>query len=56
MPFDCCTLPKQARVKIEKAISKDQRIPGGEPFFRGSRVPFRILIDYLEAAIRRIRF
>jgi uncharacterized protein (DUF433 family) len=30
------------------AIIKDHDILGGEPVFRGTRVPFKILIDYLE--------
>jgi len=29
-------------------IIKDPDILGGEPVFRGTRVPFKILIDYLE--------
>lgn len=29
-------------------IIKDANILGGEPVFRGTRVPFKILIDYLE--------
>ena len=29
-------------------IIKDLDILGGEPVFRGTRVPFKILIDYLE--------
>jgi uncharacterized protein (DUF433 family) len=29
-------------------ITKDPNILGGEPVFRGTRVPFKILIDYLE--------
>ncbi|MGB7848516.1 MAG: DUF433 domain-containing protein [Candidatus Acidiferrum sp.] len=29
-------------------IIKDLNILGGEPVFRGTRVPFKILIDYLE--------
>jgi len=29
-------------------IIKDPDILGGEPVFRGSRVPFKVLIDYLE--------
>jgi uncharacterized protein (DUF433 family) len=29
-------------------IIKDRDILGGEPVFRGTRVPFKILIDYLE--------
>ena len=33
---------------IAHAIIKDPNILGGEPVFRGTRVPFKILIDYLE--------
>lgn len=33
---------------MHKVIIKDQNILGGEPIFRGTRVPFKILIDYLE--------
>lgn len=33
---------------MESAVVSDQDILGGEPVFRGSRVPFKILIDYLE--------
>ena len=29
-------------------IVKDPNILGGEPVFRGTRVPFKVLIDYLE--------
>ena len=29
-------------------IIKDPNILGGEPVFRGTRVPFKALIDYLE--------
>jgi uncharacterized protein (DUF433 family) len=29
-------------------IIKDPNILGGEPVFRGTRVPFKVLIDYLE--------
>lgn len=29
-------------------IIKDRDILGGEPVFRGTRVPFKVLIDYLE--------
>jgi uncharacterized protein (DUF433 family) len=32
----------------ESAIVKDVNILGGEPVFRGTRVPFKVLIDYLE--------
>jgi uncharacterized protein (DUF433 family) len=30
------------------AITKDPNILGGEPVFRGTRVPFKVLIEYLE--------
>lgn len=33
---------------MPQAITKDQNILGGEPVFRGTRVPFKILTDYLE--------
>ena len=29
-------------------IIKNPNILGGEPVFRGTRVPFKVLIDYLE--------
>ena len=33
---------------MPSAVHKDPNILGGEPVFRGTRVPFQILIDYLE--------
>ncbi len=30
-------------------IIKDPNILGGEPVFRGTRVPFKVLTDYLES-------
>lgn len=30
-------------------VVKDPDILGGEPVFRGTRVPFKVLTDYLEA-------
>jgi uncharacterized protein (DUF433 family) len=33
---------------MQNAIVKDRNILGGEPVFRGTRVPFKVLIDYLE--------
>jgi uncharacterized protein (DUF433 family) len=32
----------------QNSIVKDPDILGGEPVFRGTRVPFKILIEYLE--------
>ena len=33
---------------MPNVIVKDQNILGGEPVFRGTRVPFKVLTDYLE--------
>ena len=33
---------------MQKVITKNVNILGGEPVFRGTRVPFKALIDYLE--------
>jgi uncharacterized protein (DUF433 family) len=33
---------------MKNVIIKDANILGGEPVFRGTRVPFKILTDYLE--------
>lgn len=33
---------------IESVIVQDAEIHGGDPVFRGTRVPFQILLDYLE--------
>jgi uncharacterized protein (DUF433 family) len=33
---------------MQSAVIRDQDILGGEPVFRGTRVPFKILIEYLE--------
>jgi uncharacterized protein (DUF433 family) len=33
---------------MKNVVIKDEKILGGEPVFRGTRVPFKILIDYLE--------
>ena len=33
---------------MEKVIVTDPGILGGEPVFRGTRIPFKILTDYLE--------
>lgn len=33
---------------MRHVIIKDPNSLGGEPVFRGTRVPFKILIDYLE--------
>jgi uncharacterized protein (DUF433 family) len=33
---------------MARVIIKDPNILGGEPVFSGTRVPFKVLIDYLE--------
>jgi len=33
---------------MQSSIIRDANILGGEPVFRGTRVPFKILIEYLE--------
>ena len=35
-------------MEMPGVIIKDPEILGGEPVFRGTRVPFKILIEYLE--------
>jgi uncharacterized protein (DUF433 family) len=35
-------------IEMAGIIVKDPGILGGEPVFRGTRVPFKILIEYLE--------
>ena len=35
-------------VRREEVIVKDMNILGGTPVFRGTRVPFQALLDYLE--------
>ncbi len=39
------TIPENVIINV---IIKDPNILGGEPVFRGTRVPFKVLIDYLE--------
>lgn len=43
------TRPKAPRVNLsDEVIVKDRDILGGTPVFRGTRVPFQALLDYLE--------
>ena len=41
---------------MQNAIAKNANILGGEPVFRGTRVPFRVLTDYLEGGETLDRF
>src|SRR5215472_4191790 len=45
--FRGCVLLGRERISMS-VIVKDPDILGGEPVFRGTRVPFRALLDYLE--------
>ena len=36
--------------RSEEVIVKDPAVLGGTPVFRGTRVPFQALLDYLEGA------
>jgi uncharacterized protein (DUF433 family) len=38
----------QERYAVAQVIIRDANILGGEPVFRGTRVPFKVLIDYFE--------
>jgi uncharacterized protein (DUF433 family) len=33
---------------MQSAVVKDPDILGGEPVFRGTRVPFKILLEYIQ--------
>ena len=35
-------------LRVNEVIVKDPEILGGTPVFRGTRVPFQALLDYLE--------
>jgi uncharacterized protein (DUF433 family) len=41
-------MPRSARVLLNEIIIKDPEILGGTPVFRGTRVPFQNLLDYLQ--------
>jgi uncharacterized protein (DUF433 family) len=34
---------------VNEVIARDPQVLGGTPVFRGTRVPFQALLDYLEA-------
>ena len=41
---------------MAQVIVRDPQILGGEPIFRGTRVPFKILLDYLEGGNTLVEF
>jgi hypothetical protein len=38
----------QTMLTVKEVISRDPEVLGGTPVFRGTRVPFQALLDYLE--------
>jgi len=38
----------QAMLSVNEVIARDPEVLGGTPVFRGTRVPFQALLDYLE--------
>ena len=45
--IDCFRMGDTSRMR-ESIIVRDPEILGGEPVFRGTRVPYQALLDYLE--------
>ena len=48
--------PTEAPAMTDSPIKTDPRILGGTPVFTGTRVPMRILMEYLEAGDRLDEF
>ena len=42
--------------QVEEVITKDPDVLGGTPVFRGTRVPFQALLDYLEGGQTLVEF
>lgn len=45
---ECATIGDRRSEIMENVIVKNPAVLSGEPVFRGTRVPFKTLIDYLE--------
>ena len=43
-------------LSVHQAIVKDSEVLGGTPVFRGTRVPFQALLDYLEGGQTLVEF
>ena len=41
--------PRRYDISMEKVVTRDPEILGGEPVFAGTRVPIKSLFDHLEA-------
>jgi uncharacterized protein (DUF433 family) len=44
------------QVTANQVIARDPEVLGGTPVFRGTRVPFQALLDYLEGGQTLIEF
>ncbi len=45
---ECATIGERRSEIMDSVIVKNPAVLSGEPVFRGTRVPFKALIDYLE--------
>jgi hypothetical protein len=45
---ECATIAEEVEESMEQGSVKNPAVLGGEPVFRGTRVPFNPLTDYLE--------
>ena len=45
---ECATIAEEVEESMEQVIVKNPAVLSGEPVFRGTRVPFKALTDYLE--------
>ena len=43
-------------LSVNQVITKDPEVLGGTPVFRGTRVPFQTLLDYLEGGQTLAKF
>ena len=46
----------QTMLTVKEVISRDPEVLGGTPVFRGTRVPFQALLDYLEGGQTLVEF
>ena len=45
---ECATIAEEVEESMEQVSVKNPAVLSGEPVFRGTRVPFNALTDYLE--------
>lgn len=46
----------QSMLSVNEVIARDPQVLGGTPVFRGTRVPFQALLDYLEGGQTLVEF